>query len=283
MARRSKPTSRGPKYAAERQELILQWARRDGRVESALVAESLGVTTETVRRDLLALEREGILERVHGGALLAERRHIAPDVSIRIMTRANEKLAIAQAALSQLPDEGSVIIDAGSTTLRLAELFPDDRALTVVTNSIQVAAVLLRKPQLTVFTVGGQLNSSTQAEGGSWALAALRTVNADVAFLGTYGFTPSRGCSATNQAEATVKRAMVESSDRLVVLADHTKLGVNHFSTFADADDVDLLITDGGVDAATVHDLEQSGQNVLIAPLSGSPLQQQSDERAVSK
>ncbi len=267
MARRPKAELNPPKYASERHDLILQRARRDGRVDVAVLAKDFDVTTETIRRDLVTLEQHGLVERVHGGALLAERRHAVPNLSIRIAAMAEEKGAIARAALQEMPLEGSVILDAGSSTLRLAEMFPEDRSLTVVTNSIQIASVLVRNSRLTVYTVGGGINRGTLSEVGSWALHALSTVYADVAFLGTYGYSVERGCSATNDAEAMVKRAIVESSERVVVLADHTKLGVNHFANFAPPGTVDLLITDERADPEYVKAITASGQAVRVGRL----------------
>lgn len=264
MARRPERDSALPKYASERQDLILQRARRNGRVEVAALAEEFKVTTETIRRDLVALESQGAVSRVHGGALLADRRHEAPDLSVRMATMAKEKEAIARAALREVPAEGSVLIDAGSTNQRLAELFPD-RSLTVITNSIQIASTLLTKPRLIVYTTGGQINRSTLSEVGLWAGNSLGSVFADVAFLGSYGFTPERGASATNEPEANVKRAMVASSERVVLLMDHTKLGVNHFAQFAAPNQVDLLITDGRADPEYVEHIRASGSAVVAA------------------
>src|SRR3954464_435480 len=118
-------------YAAERQQRIIAEARRAGRVEGAALADSLGVAAETVRRDLTALERRGALRRVHGGAIPVERLGFEPAVADRERKAADEKDRIARAALDELPDGGSIILDAGTTTVRFAELLPLDRELTV--------------------------------------------------------------------------------------------------------------------------------------------------------
>ncbi len=145
---------------------------------------------ETIRKDLIALERQGLLRRVHGGAVPVQSLAFEPAVETRTQF-ASEKTRIAQAALNHLPAQGSVLIDAGSTTGKLVELFPGDRDLTVYTNTVPLAMSLLTRPRLTVFTLGGRLRNKTFAEVGDWAARALAEINVDVAFLGTNGISMS--------------------------------------------------------------------------------------------
>jgi DeoR family transcriptional regulator, fructose operon transcriptional repressor len=177
-------------YAAERQQEIVDRARRDGRVDVATLAEELAVTTETVRRDLDQLERQGLVRRVHGGALPVERLRLEAEVSERALAMAAEKERIAKAALAHVPHEGTVLIDAGTTTARLAELLPDDRELTVVTNSLPIALTLATRLRLTVLTVGGRVRGKTLAQVDRWALRSLAEIRVDVAFLATNGGVP---------------------------------------------------------------------------------------------
>lgn len=133
-------------YAPERQQQILRLARESGRVDVLSLAEEFQVTAETVRRDLKALDRAGLVRRVHGGAIPAGRLDFEPDLAERESTAADEKDRIVRAALAELPEEGSVVLDAGSTVARLAAEFPLDRALTVVTHALPVAARLADHP-----------------------------------------------------------------------------------------------------------------------------------------
>jgi DeoR family transcriptional regulator, fructose operon transcriptional repressor len=148
------------------------------------------VTTETVRRDLDQLERRGLVRRVHGGALPVERLRLEAEVSERALAMAAEKERIAKAALAHVPHEGTVLIDAGTTTARLAELLPDDRELTVVTNSLPIALTLATRLRLTVLTVGGRVRGKTLAQVDRWALRSLAEIRVDVAFLATNGGVP---------------------------------------------------------------------------------------------
>ena len=133
-------------YAPERQQAILGHARSDGRVDVNMLAELFDVTPETIRRDLNELERRGVLRRVHGGAIPVERLSIELAVGERIGLNAAQKERIAKAALDQLPDGGSIIIDAGTTTVRFADMLPTDRNFTVVTHALPIAAMLAERP-----------------------------------------------------------------------------------------------------------------------------------------
>lgn len=250
-------------YATERHQQILETARARGRVEVAGLARELAVTPETVRRDLTALERRGVLRRVHGGAIPVERLGIEPGVADREGHAAGEKERIARAALDELPDGGSVILDAGTTTVRLAELLPTDRELTVVTHSIPVASILVSRPNLTLHLLGGVVRGRTLAAVGAWTKAQVSEIYADVAFMGTNSISVERGLTTPDLAEAAVKRALMSAARRVVVLADHTKFGRDDFALVAPLSDVDTVITDVGLDVELAGDIEAAGPRVV--------------------
>ncbi|WP_018909434.1 DeoR/GlpR family DNA-binding transcription regulator [Salinispora arenicola] len=252
-------------YAEERQQEIVRWARSNGRVDVATLAGTLQVTTETIRRDLTVLERAGVLRRVHGGAIPAERLGFEPALATRDSVLIQEKERIAAVALAEMPPEGSIILDAGSTTARLAEALPTDRELTVVVNSPVIATLLGARPNLNVLLLGGRLRTRTLATVEDWALRALADLYVDVAFLGTNGCSVERGLTTPDPAEASVKRAMIGAARRAVLLADHTKFGNDHFARFGSLSDLDLLITDSGVDKDLAADVESAGVRVVQA------------------
>ncbi|GLU50482.1 DeoR/GlpR family DNA-binding transcription regulator [Nocardiopsis ansamitocini] len=251
-------------YAEERQRLILERARRDGRVDVALLASEFEVTYETIRRDLTALERHGVLRRVHGGAIPVERLGFEPTLTVRDSVMTQEKERIAKAALMELPDDGAILLDAGSTTGRLAEQLPTDRELTVVTNSLSIAFTLTPRTNINLMLLGGRLRTRTQATVDSWALQALEETYVDVAFIGTNGVSVERGLTTPDTAEAMVKRAMIRSSRRAVLLADHTKVGNDHFTRFATVDDFDCLITDNGLADGLADEIGALGPRVVM-------------------
>ncbi len=248
-------------YADQRKNHILDRLLSNGRVDAMEVAESLGVTGETIRKDLIALERQGLLRRVHGGAVPVQSLAFEPAVETRTQL-ASEKTRIAQAALNHLPARGSVLIDAGSTTAKLVELFPGDRDLTVYTNTVPLAMSLLTRPRLTVFTLGGRLRNVTFAEVGDWAVRALAEINVDVAFLGTNGISMTRGLTTPDPAEAAVKRLMLDCAAKRVLLADHSKFGVVKGTKHGDLDDIDILISDTGLTDGQYAQLRTAGIEV---------------------
>jgi len=252
-------------YAEERLEYMLQRARRDGRVDVAALAEELSVTAETIRRDLTALERQGLLRRVHGGAIPVERLRFEPSVAVRDALMQAEKERIAKAALEEVPEQGTILLDAGTTTARLAAILPAERELTVVTNALPIAMALAGRPNCTLLMVGGRIRGRTLAAVDDWATRVLQDTCVDVAFVGTNGVSAERGLTTPDLSEAAVKRAMLASARRRVVLADHTKFGSDHFARFGSIDDVDVLVSDSGLDPGVAEQLATLGPQVVRA------------------
>jgi len=252
-------------YAEERLQLIVNRARAHGRVDVTNLAAELEVTPETVRRDLSSLERQGLLRRVHGGAIPVERLGFEPAVGQRAERYQEEKERIAKAVLTDLPQEGAILLDSGTTTARIAEEMPLDRELTVVTNSLPIALTLSVRPNLRVLATGGRVRSRTLAGVGDWATSALSSIRVDIAFIGANGVSVAHGLTTPDQAEATAKRAMIRAARRAVVVADHSKLGADYFARFGELTDVDTLVTDSDADDDLVADFEAHGLTVVRA------------------
>ncbi|MFB8272042.1 DeoR/GlpR family DNA-binding transcription regulator [Streptomyces sp. NPDC055955] len=252
-------------YAPERQQEILRLARDGGRVDVLSLAEEFQVTAETIRRDLKALDRAGLVRRVHGGAIPAGRLDFEPDVAEREGTAADEKDRIARLALAELPEDGTVILDAGTTVARLAAAVPLESTLTVVTHGLPVAARLADHPGIQLHLVGGRVRHRTRAAVDAWALRAYGEIRADVLFLAANGFSAEHGLTTPDLAEAAVKRAAVGAARRVVLLADSAKYGQEHFARFGDLGDVDVLITDSGLSDEDAAAIEKGGTEVVRA------------------
>ena len=254
-------------YAEERQQAMAQLVAEHGRLSVNLLAEQYDVTTETVRRDLSALERMGLVRRVHGGAVPANSLTVIESGLVeRDSSNTAEKERIAKAALDLLPPPGStVLIDAGSTTSRLASMLPRDHRLTVVTHAVPVAARLAGNPQIELHLLPGRVRFTTQAAVGADTVRALADLRADMVFLGTNGITVEHGLSTPDRDEAATKRAMVTCSRQVVVLADASKVGTETPIRFAELSEVDVLVTDDGVSAADRQALSKAGLDVVIA------------------
>lgn len=252
-------------YAEERQQEIAEQARREGRVEVNALAAEYGITPETIRRDLKSLERQGILRRVHGGGIPIERFQSEPAVAEKAGHMAEEKQRIAAAAIALIPRSGSIYLDAGTTTQALAELIPNDRDLTVITNCVPVAMTLSTRSRLNVLLVGGRVRGRTLATVDDWATRIVSELRVDVAFVATNGFSLEHGLTTPDVAEAAVKRAVVASGRQVVLLADHTKIGEERMVKFADTSQIDVLVTDVGIDSETDRALSANGTEVIKA------------------
>jgi DeoR family fructose operon transcriptional repressor len=252
-------------YAEERQQAIAELVLARGRLSVLDLAQAYGVTTETVRRDLSVLERAGLLRRVHGGAIPAGRLDFEPDLAERESTAADEKDRIAKAALAELPVEGTMILDAGSTVARMAAAIPPETSLTVVTHSLPIAARLADHPGSQLHLVGGRVRHRTRAAVDAWALRAYGEIRADVAVVAANGFSVEHGLTTPDLAEAAVKRAALTAARRVVLLADSSKYAQEHFARFGALSDVDLLITDNGLTPEDAGDIERAGTEVVRA------------------
>ncbi|WP_328852899.1 DeoR/GlpR family DNA-binding transcription regulator [Micromonospora globbae] len=252
------------KVSARRHEIV-QLVRTAGRVDAAELSRRFAVNTETIRRDLAALEAAGELRRVHGGAvpritLAAEGR-----VAGRIAERRAEKLAIARAAVEEIPAFGAIFIEAGSTTGHLSRLLPDRGDLLIVTNALQTALELTDLGRSTVMTIGGRVRSESYAEVDAWALERLAHLRFDVAFVGANAVDLTWGLSTPDPSEAAVKAAILASAQKTVLMTDHTKFGLTAACRYGAVTDVDLVVTDAGVTPSTLDDLRALGVDVRTA------------------
>jgi len=259
-------------YATERQRLIEQLIETDGRVAVLQLAERFGVTTETVRRDLALLEGTGLVRRVHGGAVSRTRAStVEPSIAERTARGSSAKRAIARAAGELIDDGfgGSVYLDAGTTTAALAHLIAARthvaHELEVVTHSMTVAQVLAGVPSLGLTAIGGRVRGLTAAAVGAHTVEAISRLRPDIAFVGTNGIAAPFGLSTPDPDEAAVKRAIVASARRVVVLADAEKFDAELLVSFAPLSSVDVLITDVPPRGELAVALADSDVEVVVA------------------
>jgi DeoR/GlpR family transcriptional regulator of sugar metabolism len=255
--------------AAQRQKLIVDEIRRKGGVRVSELTGLLAVSEMTIRRDIDVLAAAGLAEKVHGGATLrgglsAEE----PGFEAKSHRQLAEKEAISRAARRLVEPGQAIGLSAGTTTWRLAHHLAQMPDLTVVTNSIQVADVLHRapRPDLTVVLTGG-VRTPSDALVGPIALGAIRSLHLDVLFMGVHGVTADAGLTTPNLLEAETDRALVAASERLIVVADHTKWGVRGLSRIADLKEISVFISDPGLAAEARTAIGEHVDRVLIAPI----------------
>lgn len=254
-------------YAAERQQLLAERLQEHGRVVVLELAEELGVSNETIRRDLASLERDGLAQRVHGGAVVSRAlRILEPGLAQRASTNAEEKARIAKEAVALLPPEnGSIVLDAGTTISSLVDLIPLDHPMTVLTHAIPIAAKLTAIPSINLHILGGRVRGITAAAVGQSTVDALSSIHVDVCFLATNAATPGHGLSTPDAEEAAVKRALVEAGRTVVALFDSSKFESEHVFQFATYDDLDVVITDSGASPKDIAELEAHNVKVVLA------------------
>lgn len=261
-------------FAEERQVMIAELVSDRGRVTVHQLAERFHITPETVRRDLDALESARQLRRVHGGAVAMNRLSMSePSIHERQTQRQDEKGRIAAAALTLIPASrtGSIILDAGTTTERLAELLvgwtppnPGDQLL-VITNALPIAYKLSGNDEIQLHLLGGRVRGLTSAAVGASTTAQLEVLRADIAFVGANGVDADFGFSTPDAMEAAVKTAIVRSARRVVALVDSSKLGEETLVRFAALGDVDTLITDAPPSEQLATALAAADVEVVIA------------------
>lgn len=251
--------------ALERQRRLLDYLNKQGSVRTADVARMLGVTEETVRRDFEKLEAEGVLHRSHGGAVRLESNRRELSTMERERQNAPEKRRIARAALEHIKAGSTVFFDASTTVLQLAQFLPD-QAITVVTNSLQVAMILAEKPSVNVVVLGGNLKSSSLSCVGWPAEQTLDLFRIDTAFFSCRGIDPLRGLSDASEDQARVKRRVVEHAAKNLLLADHSKAGVASSYFYIRCTEIDLWITDRMPEEPLASELRAHGLPVEVAP-----------------
>ena len=253
--------------ARQRQELILEQVRTSGGARVSDLVESLGVSDMTVRRDIEALARRGLVARVHGGATsVAVPSTQEPSFALKSSSRTAQKEAIGRAAAALVEPGASVAVSGGTTTYAVARELTSLANLTVVTNSLPVAELLHREPPgLPVVLTGGARNPS-DALVGPVAVAALRTLHVDWLLLGVHGMDARAGFTTPDLVEAETDRALIAGARRVVVTADSSKWGIVGLSSIARLDEVDVLVTDDGLDPEATRTARSRLGRLVLAP-----------------
>jgi len=249
----------------ERHDQTLKLLGDRGEVSVAALSRSLAVSEMTIRRDLEALERQGLLRRVHGGAISVVSRGYEPPFGLRAARSTEAKARIGALAASLISPGEALIIDVGTTALELARELADRSGLTVLTPSFRAAELLNRNADLRVIVTGGILRPGELSFVGDLAERAFADLHCDVVYLGAGGIDATVGVSEFNLDDARVKRAAVASARRCVVLADSSKLGRVAVASVCPVDRIDVLITDEGAPAETIERLRERDVEVLVA------------------
>lgn len=252
-------------FVTERRSKIIELLNEKQRLTVLELANSLGVSEATLRSDLNKMEKEGLLTRTHGGAILNDLKSSETSFSARVKRNQKEKSLIAEKAFHFIEKEQCILLDASSTTLALARYLKDQSIrLTVVTSSIKTAMELNESPHITVILIGGMMTKGSSSIEGIMGANILDQVNIDIMFTSANGFTPETGMSDFNLYEVQLKKDMVNKAKMVIALIDHTKIGFNSSAVFAKTDQIDTIITDLDMDEETLNHPSLKGINIIV-------------------
>jgi DeoR family transcriptional regulator of aga operon len=258
---------------AARRARTLELLRKEGAISIQRLADEIGISISTARRDVDFLTAAGYLERAHGGALLRERSRTtfepASDITHQVARAA--KIAIGRHAASLIEDGQSVILDSSSTVLEAAHaLVERDLALTVVTNDLRIAIALSSSPRIQLIVPGGQVRPGSFTLVGSPALDIVRSLHADIALIGVHSLANQR-ISETSLEVAGIKRSLIAAANRTILLLDSSKFQTQAFCEVCPVSQISQVICDEAIPANDRRALEQLGITVSLVPAEARP------------
>lgn len=249
----------------ERRQSLLDMLRKQPGLRVPELAQTLDISEGTVRNDLNALEDQGRLKRVHGGAVLNDQDQFQNNSFLRrFKQNAAAKLAIAREAAVLVNDGDSILLDASTTSYYLAQAIADRRRLRVMTNGFEVARELASNSSNTVILIGGVVNNDSSSVTGLLSEKIIAEMHIEKAFFSCSGFSLERGMTEVHFAEAQLKRKAIESSRQVIAMIDSTKFGKEDLTPFARADHITHLISDTKLSSEWIEKLELAKINYTL-------------------
>jgi DeoR/GlpR family transcriptional regulator of sugar metabolism len=247
----------------ERRNEIVKLIDGQGTATNTELMRRFDISIETVRRDLAHLEKQGLIERVYGGAVKKKYRKIEPKYDSREQKNLAEKEAIAKEAIKLIESSSAVYFDIGTTVAAVAERVEENLNITAVTNSLR-AAIILAEKGIKVAVIGGNLRYDEYALSGNMSQENIKRFNLDVAFISVGGITED-GVNDYTEADADLRRTVIQNAKRVVVLADSSKFGVRTMCNVCGLEEIDILITDEKIPSDLFKRFEKKGVTVIVA------------------
>jgi len=251
-------------FPLERKDQILDLIVRKGRTTVDELIDMFKVSGATIRRDLEFLERQDLITRAHGGAMSKSRVSLEPDFFEEKEKFLEEKKRIGQEAAKLIEEEEVIFLEASTTVLELARNIPNDKNLTVVTNSLDIAQELDGKEGINLIITGGSPRRRTRALIGPLTEATLSQMRIDKAFVGVSALDPTYGITASTLEEAQTRKKIVKASNKIIILSDHSKFGKQNFASVNPVRSIDILITDRRISEEMKVEIERLGVEVRI-------------------
>jgi len=249
----------------QRREKILDLIREDGHAKVLQLSNIFKVTEVTIRQDLEKLEKDGFIEREHGGAYLKNIGMSVKNIVLQNQENLEQKAAIARKALEHINNGDTIILDSGSTTTEIAKLILGFKNLTVITNSLNIALVLGVDPEINLVVTGGEFKAPTLSLTGQKAADFFDGLHVDKLFLATAGITLKSGLTYPSISDIVVKRAMIESANEVFLVADSGKIGKSSFASLGTLSLIDFLITDSKISEEDINMLKRNDIKMIIA------------------
>ena len=252
--------------AEERRAILQNKLREDGYIQISDLADEIGISSATIRRDLITLEKEGLCFRKRGGAVRsAQGVTMEIPYEIKRLHKTNEKARIAKAALNLIENGNTILLDAGSTTYALAILLHKKRNLTVVTHDLNIAAKLASIPNINLICTGGIARANVFTLQGTQVVDFIRNIRVDKSFIGGDTIHKDGTIGNVNIEEVPIKQAMIAAATQVILLADASKFGKTSFAKVADVKEMDIVITDSSITQDLLSCCENEDINLIVA------------------
>ena len=252
--------------ADERRTLIMDQLRTNGIIKVNEIAERFNVTTETARRDIAALQEKKLVNKIYGGAVVANPTIKDSLYSTRETLHAGEKSAIGKLAASMINDQDTIILGSGTTILEIAKNIKHLNNLTVITNSLPVISELM-STGIQIFCTGGSIGAIDMNMTGPFALDALKNFHVDTAFVTALGITPQTGVTCYTPDDALFAKQIRTQASQTILAMDSSKFGHNSLVVQGDIEDYDVIITDSNISPDYVSDFDNDDIHLMIAQL----------------
>ncbi len=252
-------------FGIERRNQILNLLSEKKSILVQDIAVLFGVAEETIRRDLKALEQQGLILRTHGGAVLPDEAVSEPSLELRQITNIAGKDAIGKEAAKKIFDGDTIILDASTSSLYVAKNIKDRKGITVITNSQKVLIELSDCEEITLISVGGTLRHKSMSYGGRAAENALDYYFANKAFISSKGFSPGQGLTDSSELESDIRKKMIKRTQQVIYLCDHTKFNRVGYLNTSSLDNLDVIITDVAMPEEWIKEVSTAGIETIIA------------------
>ncbi|MDD4082520.1 MAG: DeoR/GlpR family DNA-binding transcription regulator [Sphaerochaetaceae bacterium] len=251
-------------FPNQRREEIVELLKENGSCRVQSLAENFKVTEQTIRQDLELLEQKGIVNRLHGGASLANYSSFAETIQLERKTNMECKTRIGKQAATFIKSGDNIIIDSGTTTTEMAKHLADRKNLNIVTPALNLTLLLGKEPTNNIIMTGGEFKAPTLSLTGPQAVSIFSNLFVDKLFLATGGFSISSGLSFPSFLDIPLKKAMIDSAQTIYLLADSSKIEKTKFAVLGKLEKIDYLITDDGIDPSYVEKLKKLGIKTIV-------------------